>query len=66
MRAALNALAEQSDVVAVPSQYQHRDSASGSGGGGISHAERGGQGASSSPGMRNETTPPSNGTTPRR
>ncbi|MGY4371714.1 hypothetical protein ACVW1A_007779 [Bradyrhizobium sp. LB1.3] len=41
-------------------------SASGGGGGGITHVERGGQGASSPPGMRNETTPPSNGTMPRR
>ena len=38
----------------------------GSGGGGITHVERGGQGASSPSGMRNETTPPSNGTMPRR
>ena len=36
------------------------------GGGGITHVERGGQGASSPSGMRNETTPPSNGATPRR
>ncbi|MGY3368108.1 hypothetical protein ACVWZL_005233 [Bradyrhizobium sp. GM2.4] len=32
----------------------------------ITHVERGGQGASSPSGMRNETTPPSNGATPRR
>lgn len=35
------------------------------GGGGITHVERGGQGASSPPGMRNETTPRSDGTTRR-
>ena len=37
----------------------------GVGGGGPTHSMRGGQGASSPPGMRNETTPPSNGVTPR-
>lgn len=40
--------------------------AAGAGGGGITHVERGGQGASSPSGMRNETTPPSNGVVPRR
>ncbi|WLB86332.1 hypothetical protein [Bradyrhizobium japonicum] len=35
------------------------------GGGGITHVERGGQGASSPQGMRNETTPRSDGTTRR-
>jgi|tagenome__1003787_1003787.scaffolds.fasta_scaffold20859470_2 hypothetical protein len=36
---------------------------SGAGGGDTTHTERGGQGASSTPGSRNETTPRSDGTT---